>query len=590
VSLKPTLLAAVLLTACTGEIVGPRSAPGTVGGPTVTDRPEWFACTPGADPSSEVVLRLTPTQYRNSLEDLLGRAFTPTQLAPLWTANAARLDAIPVDGSTHRAELTYDSMDQRISPLLVTPQFELSTAIGEWIANDTTRLATFTRFFGGASCTTPMAAGCVDAVIDGLGARALRRPLDADDRTTYRGAFDDTTYGGYRALIAAFLMSPDFLFRTEFRGEAVASRTDLTALTSYEIANRLSFALTNSMPDEALLAAAAAQFTGDGHSVESQAARLLQTPRARTQYEHFYRQWLRLDRVPGINPSAVSALELTYPDGSAPSLPANTDLEQLRLDAFDEMVELMTWYSERGSLHDAIVGDVSFAKLYGVPVWNGAEDSLVHFPAGQRAGLFTRAGYLLSGYPDTNPVMRGARLRVEYLCDVMEPPANTTPPANYMPPTVPTVRNVVTAKTEIAGSACQGCHQRSINPLGFPFESYDAFGRYRTQEPLHDMTGAVTSWVPVEASTQPDLDRNGDLHRAADGVSLSALLADSQRLHACFARHTFRYVLGRKELTAQDGCVLAGMERAAGTGTIQDLMKSLTRSTDFTLRRMPAGN
>ncbi len=589
------LISCALFAACSGEIVGPRAdqVSTTVDpkDPAVL-RPEWFTCEPEADPSPEVVLRLTPTQYRNTLEDLLTRAFTPAQVQSLFsTASvAANLTGLPVDGSTHRSEVTYDSMDQRISPLLTQPQFELATAVGEWISNDPSRLLAFTTTFG--HCTTPSQASCVDAVIDGFGARALRRPVDDEDRTSYRGAYEDTGYGGYKALIAAMLMSPDFLFRAEFRGEAIDARTDFTRLTPYELANRVSYALLNSMPDDALLDAAAAGFTSQ--TLETQTARLLTTPRAKAQSEHFYRQWLRLDRVPGFNPSAVSALELQYPDSSAPALPADTDLVQLRLDAFQESVDLMTYYAERGSLKDAISSDVSFARtpalaqLYGVPAWDGS-DTLVHFPAGQRAGLFNRAAYLLSGYPDTNPVMRGARLRVEFLCDAMEPPANTTPPSNYVAPAVLTVRNVVTAKTEIAGSACQGCHQHSINPLGFSLESYDALGRYRKQEPLHDMNGAVSSWVPVDASTIPNIDRNGTPTRVSDGVGLSALLADSQRLHACYARHTFRYVLGRKEANA-DNCALASMERAAGTGSLRDVMRGLTASKGFALRRMPAGN
>ncbi|MDP1829926.1 MAG: DUF1592 domain-containing protein [Archangium sp.] len=597
-SLKRLLLSAVLA-GCSGEIIGPRPDPVTVPGvldPVVdpATRPEWFACEPEADPSPEVVLRLTPTQYRNTLEDLLGRAYSPAQLQALFaTANVtAQLAALPVDGSTHRAEVTYDSMDQRISPLLTEPQFELATAVGEWIANDPARLQTFTQTFG--NCATPAQGACVEAVVEGFGKLALRRPLDPDDRVTYRGAYDDAAYGGYQALIAALLLAPDFLFRAEFHGEAIAGRTDFTRLTPHELANRISYALLNSMPDDALFAAAAAGFTGEHQTVEAQLARLLATPRARAQNEHFYRQWLRLDRVPGFNPSAASALALQYPDGSAPPLAADTDLSRLRFEAFEESVALMTYYAEHGSLRDAISSDVSFARtptlaqLYGVPAWDGS-DTLVHFPPGQRAGLFTRAAYLLSGYPDTNPVMRGARLRVEYLCDDMEPPANTSPPANYMPPTVPTVRNAVIAKTEIAGSACQGCHQHSINPLGFPFESYDAFGRYRTQEPLLDMAGAVSTWVKVDASTQPNLDRNGNPARVADGVSLSALLADSQRLHACYARHTFRYVLGRHEAAA-DNCALGSMERAAGTGSLRDVLRGLTLSKGFALRRMPAGN
>lgn len=603
-----TLTTCLALSACEGVITLPEGhvdtpmTPHTPGDPLPDGgRGDWFSCAPGSDPSAEVVLRLTPAQYRNAVEDLLTRAYPSSQVQGVLSSSAVApfLAALPVDGHTHRAELTYDSMDQRISPLLVTPQVEIATALGEWVEGDNGRLTAFVRAYGGATaCADVTSDGCVTALIDGLGLHALRRPLDDEDRAHYRGVFTDTTYGGHKALLAAFLLAPDFIFRTEFRGEAIDARSDFTQLTAWETATRVSFALTNAPPDDALLDAAAQNFTGAGLTLNEQMTRLLATPRARAQYQRFFRQWLRLDRVHGINPSAAASLTLDYPDDSAPSLPADTNLEQLRLDAFDEMVELMTWYAERGSLRDAVLSDVSFARsstlaqVYGVAPWDGTEANLVHFPAGQRAGLFTRAGYMLSGYPDTNPVMRGARLRVEYLCDAMEAPADTSPPANYVPPSVMTVRNVVEAKTQISGSACQGCHQISINPLGFPFESYDAFGRWRTQEPILNAAGEVTSWVPVNASTRPDIDRNGTRATVNDGVGLSQLLADSQRMQACYARHTFRYLQGRREVLTsnQDACVLNAMERAAGTGSLQDVVRALTQSQDFTRRLMPAGN
>lgn len=531
--------------------------------------------------------RLSRAQYANALEDLLSRALP---VADVRAALAPRLAALPVDGSTARSQITYDSEDQRISTVLVEPQVELATQTAEWIVTNPTRLAAFTRTFGGAACSTPTDAGCPDALIAGLGLRALRRPLDAADIAVYRAAFDDSTYGGFRGLIAALLLAPDFLFRPEVRGEAVDARSDLTRLTSYEIASRVSFALTNSAPDDELLDAASNDFTTS--TLDAEIARLLSTPRARAQMESYHRQWLRYDRVPSFNPSAVAALEVDYPEGSAPNLPRNMDLDALREAAFEEMVALMSYYTfdaPNGSMRDVLTSSRSFARgpqltaVYGVRPWSGAANDQVDLP--DRSGLFTRAGYLISGYPDTNPVMRGARLRVEYLCDLMVPPADTSPPTSYMPPAVPTVRNEVTAKTQIPNTACQSCHAPSINPLGFTFEIYDALGRFRHQEPL--TTGG---WAPVDAATMPNINRDGSTVPAADARVLSAQLAESPRFHACFARHTFRYLMGRREVEAQDGCVLASMERASRTGSIQDVVRALVRAPELSLHKLPAGN
>jgi hypothetical protein len=555
-----------------------------------------------ADPSAEIVLRLTPTQYRASLEDLLLRAYSRTQMEAFLGSPtvAALFTQLPADGAAHHQELTYDTNDQRISPLLVGPQLDIATAIAAWIADDPARLGAFTRTYGGATaCATPAAAGCVDAVIQGFGLRALRHPPTAEEISALQGQFQATTYGGWRGLIAGALLSPGFVFRTEFEGQAVGGRTDLTRLTPYEVAARLSYSLTDSAPDDALLTAAAANFTGQGNTLAEQATRLMGSPRARARFAQFYRQWLRPDRIPLMNPSVSSVLSLAYPDNSASPLAMTTDLPAFRQAAIDEQLALLLHYTldqPGGSMRDVLLTDASFtssadlARAYGVPTWNGSAGQMPRFPAGQRAGLFTRAGYLLSGYPDPNPVMRGARLRVEYLCDQLTPPADTSPPAQYMRPAVPTVRNDVIARTQIAGTACNGCHSTAINPLGFSFEHYDGLGRYRTQEPLLNLSGGISSWVPVNASTAPNIPGDDDSAQVRSGVELSSLLAQSPKFHGCFARHAFRQTLGRHENVTADGCALRSMEEASRGQSIQAMYLSLIASPAFSLRKLPGGN
>ncbi|MBL8950103.1 MAG: DUF1588 domain-containing protein, partial [Myxococcaceae bacterium] len=273
---------------------------------------------------------------------------------------------------------------------------------------------------------------------------------------------------------------------------------------------------------------------------------------------------------------------------------------RLREDAIEEMVALLDHYGQRGSMRDVLTSQLSFARapalaaIYGVPEWNGNPDQAPRFPAGQRAGLFTRAGYLFSGYPDSNPIIRGARLRVEYLCDFLEPPADISTPMGYVAPAVPTVRNLTVAKTEIEGTACRGCHLYSVNPLGFPFEGYDAFGRYRAREPLYSQ-GQLSGWEAVNAVTKPNIDRDNRSPEVDGAIALSETLASSDRFHACFARHAFRFVTGRHEEAfngastepaTRDGCVLREMQAASSTATIHDVLKRLVLSPHFSLRKL----
>lgn len=605
------LLGLCLFPACSGDIVGglvgpstsaPAGAtpgtPQTPDAPVVPDEPlpPLFDCQPSADPSVSGALRLTPRQYRATVADLLGRALPPATVeAFLAQGEVARaLAALPEDGSSDR-QLVYDQQDQRISTRLVEPQLDVATAVATWVTADATRLATFVRAFApGAACTTITASACVDAFIDGFGQRVLRRPLDDGDAAFYRAAWDDTVFGGYRGLIATLLLSPGFLFRLELKGLAETGRGDLSRLTPFELASRVSYTLTGSMPDEPLFAAARAGFTGPGQTLDEQVDRLLATPRARAHFEGFYRQWLRLNRVPGFNPSAASALAQRDPDGLSSPLPSSLDLPRFRLDAFEEQVSMLTHFTfdeREGSMGDVLTTSRSFARtpelasVYGVGPWSGDPAQVVAIPAGQRAGLFTRSAFLLSGYPDTNPIHRGARLQVEYLCGVMEPPADTSTPATYVPPAVPTVRNLVAAKTQIAGTACYGCHTYTVNPLGFALEQYDAFGRNRRQEPIHDGAGAITRWEPVDFTASSTVSREGPT-RTTNALELSAALAASDRFHACYARNVFRGFLGRGEQPTQgDACVLQAMQQASASGSLKDVARALVRAPQFALRR-----
>jgi Protein of unknown function (DUF1588)/Protein of unknown function (DUF1592)/Protein of unknown function (DUF1585) len=618
------LLAFFVMCGCEGVIAGSRSASPTLdasggtgggnsgsGGNSAEDASP-FACRPSEVAPASAVQRLTDKQYANALRSALS-ALSATELQNFWkqTDVAQALASIPKDGTPgHR--LAYDAEDQRISSLLVEPQLNLAIAAGVFVASDATRLERFVKSYAPTACAASvLATTCVEAFVSGFGRQVLRRPLNTDDKTFYKAPYVDATYGGYKAVIASILASPDFVFRTEFEGADVGPNR--VTLTPFERAQRLAWTLTNAPPDATLTTAADARFQSAGHSYADEVQRLIKTPAARENFENFYRQWLRLERVPGFNPSAKSVLSLAYPDGSSAPIPDSVDLAQLRLNAFQELVDVMSFHTfdRDGTLGDALTSNVSLAKtadlaqLYGVSAWPGPrpdgsidEGTLVKFKPGERAGLFTRAGFLISGFPDSNPILRGARLRTEFLCDEISPPADTRPPANYVAPLVPSTRNLTVAKTEIAGTSCRSCHNSLINPLGFPLEKYDSFGRYRTQEPLYSSTGSITGWNPVESTSTPNVGLASDSTVAADGVSLSKLLADSKRFQGCFSRHVFRYAYGRKEQLANgpdsdepaDACELKALQEAAGKNPLRNFLGDLVSSPRFQERTYGAEN
>src|SRR5205814_3422203 len=125
-------------------------------------------------------------------------------------------------------------------------------------------------------------AGKGKAFITAFGQRAFRRPLTTAEVTTHVGLFNQgpTLYPGVDAfkagaslVIQSMLQSPYFLYRTEL-GTAAAGATKV-ALNDWEVSAKLALSITNTIPDDTLLAAAAAGQVHDSAGVAAQANRLL---------------------------------------------------------------------------------------------------------------------------------------------------------------------------------------------------------------------------------------------------------------------------------------------------------------------------
>src|SRR4030095_14672693 len=149
-------------------------------------------------------------------------------------------------------------------------------------------------------------------VLDQFAQRAFRRPLSAEERKDLREFYHVSRVENgldheeaMRDCIVRVLMSPHFCFRFDLLeaggnlGTPVNSitknnsvRPPARPLSDYSLANRLSYFLWASMPDEELLAHAAA---GDLHKPEvfrAQARRMLQDKRVRNFAIEVARNWL----------------------------------------------------------------------------------------------------------------------------------------------------------------------------------------------------------------------------------------------------------------------------------------------------------
>ncbi len=320
-------------------------------------------------------------------------------------------------------------------------------------------------------------ADCAKQILSNLVRRAYRRPVSAEDlrgpleffhKGRQHGGFD----AGIERALTAVLVSPEFLFRTE-APEPASSGTGVTPLSPFELASRISFFLWSSIPDDQLLAAASSGDLGREEGLERQVRRMLADPRAANFATNFAGQWLRLRSLESFSPNA--RLFPDFDDNLRQALRTETEL-------FVESI-----VSEDRSVLDLIRADYTYlnerlAKHYRIGGVYGTRFRRVALgPASKRGGLLRHGSVLtVTSYPTrTSPVLRGTWV-LENIFGAPPPPP---------PPNVPALDNAVSASLPMRerlrahrdNPACASCH-RTIDPVGFALENFDALGRWRDYE------------------------------------------------------------------------------------------------------------
>jgi hypothetical protein len=413
----------------------------------------------------------------------------------------------------------------------------------------------------------PLANGdaCIRDFIARFGKRAWRRPVTTEEQTdllsvftSARDAFDATT--GVRLLLEAFLVSPNFLYRVEV-GVPVAGAS-YRALTSWELASRMSYFLTGTMPDDELLAAAELDGLSTPEGLAAQAERLLATPAARAQVGEFFAGWLDLRHVPRLQ-REVSL----FPnwDGALPQLFAAETRAFATTVVFDGAGDLRTLLTAPFTY-----GDPALAGYYGGTagaVQNGV--ARIELPPARRAGILTHASFLASHSKDiqTDPVSRGKFVRERILCQgIPAPPADLMIQAPEITPGTTTRQRFVQHEEE---PVCASCHIL-IDPVGLAFENYDAIGQWRDTE----------QGQPIDVSG--NLNRT-DVEGPFNGVvEMTAKLAQSSLVAECFVRQLFRFTFGRGESAADDARIATITKGFNGSnGQVRALLVALTQTPDF---------
>jgi Protein of unknown function (DUF1592)/Protein of unknown function (DUF1588)/Protein of unknown function (DUF1595)/Protein of unknown function (DUF1585) len=416
---------------------------------------------------------------------------------------------------------------------------------------------------------------CVDSFIDGFASMAFRHPVTAGEKQwltdVYTGAKTEGSFEeSMNVLLQVVLQSPQVVYMYE-RG--VDSESDTRRLSDHEVATRLSYFLWNTTPDDSLLSAATAGELQGNDGLRAQAARLLDDPRAEATIQRFVSEWLQIDGGQLHHAlEDVTKDETLYPEYSA-ELAADMRTE---LEAFVRRV----YFEEGGSLADLLGANYAYvnsrlATIYGV---DGPSDpntwEWVDLPADERGGLMTRAAFLtvLSTKTVTAPIRRGVWVVEEALCNNLG-----TPPPNANDVEVEgngsngeqlSVRDDVIAKT--AGNECVVCHN-VINPVGFAFESYDALGRWQTEE--------VTSGLDVDSSGEligSDIDGP-----VAGPVDMIDKLSSSTKVRGCFADRWTATALVAADVELDDCSATTIQQAFTETGNLRDLLLAIIESDAF---------
>ncbi len=536
---------AALLSSCTGTLGDAPPDPG----------PSAAAlCATGDLPGPHPrLVRLTHAQYDNTVRELLGQ---PTA--------APSADFI---GDPEFTGFVNNAASLLVSDRLARDYRRAAEALGALIADPAAMQPL-------VPCDVASGdSACAEAFIRKTARRAYRRSLAPDEVAGLlalyargNGLFKTGTpfQQGIRHFVEALLQSPKFLYRIEL--SQAPSQGPLIPLTGYEVATRLSYLLWNSLPDEALLAAAESGTLLLDDGLEAEARRMLADPRAVGPIDDFHAQWLQVSRYDNLTKD-----ETLFPDFNGPAMSTAMHEETRR---FIRHVAL----DLSGSYQDLLLSRTTFvndklASIYGLPGTFGAEFTQVELDENERAGLLTHAGFLAShAYKaSSSPIHRGVFVQRRLLCDEIPPPSgqvDTTLP----PPSgdIKTTKQQVENKT--SPQNCAACHTR-INPPGFALETFDAQGGWRTTD----------NGEPVDPTGSFKLD--GKQVDVNGPIELANLLATSEHAQSCYLKQWYRYGFARQE-TAADKCTLAALDaKFAKTGyNIKEILVAFALTKTFRFR------
>ena len=241
------------------------------------------------------------------------------------------------------------------------------------------------------------------------------------------------------------------------------------------------------------------------------------------------------------------------------------------------------------------------AMFYGIPLDNWDYQTQQPGKVANRKGILTHPAWLVAfaKNTETDPIHRGKWVREKLL-------AGTVPDTPISVDAVIPENHGKTLRDRLSGATeatyCWKCHE-SMNPLGYAFESYDDFGRFRTEETLEYPSKLVSKkpdkgdlltdtrdiYKTLPVNSKGYLKGTGDSSldgEVKDALDLTERLAKSRRVRQSIIRFAFRYFMGRNEFLSDSKTLMDAEQAYIGSGGSFDaVIVSLLTSDSFIYRK-----
>ncbi|PCJ22587.1 MAG: hypothetical protein COA96_13950 [SAR86 cluster bacterium] len=499
------------------------------------------------------VRRLTESQYRHTIRDV----FSPEVEINARFEPEQREGGLLAIGSA-MLSLTSSGFEQ---------YFALASSISDQVLGDELRESVM-------PCI-PVAAidhDCVRQFVSRFGELLFRRPLsaaelDARVATAETGASQaQDFYAGLKLALTSLLVAPEFLFRVETAELSTASAHEYR-LNAYSMATRLSFLFWDTTPDKILLDAAASGALYAESGLQSQIARLSESPQMAEGIEAFFVDMMQIDGFENmVKDPAI------YPKFN--QLVSDSAREQMLLTINDLLI------TNGGDYRDIFTSNKTFinralAAVYRVPYTSQEEWAAYEFPEdSERAGLITQIGPMsLWAHPGTSsPTRRGIKIHEIFMCEPTPDPPADVDFSLVQDSTKGTTRGRLLDHMENAG--CSSCHGRS-DPAGLALEHFDGLGQFRTLE-----NGV---FIDVSATLY-----DGSKFTGAQG--LGEFLHDDPRIPSCLVRNVFSYGVAQLPRYEDRDYLQEQTELFANNGyRISTLFEEIASTAEFYHVRIPEG-